>query len=132
MKAVESDAPDVKGGMGRAMMRMSMEEMSIEAHGATMESLAHAIAQQLGSTVVDKTGLTGSYDYTLKWAPENGTAMMTPAAGPGAPAGGEQAQASSEPSLFTAVQEQLGLKLVSQKEPVEVIVIDDIQHPSPN
>jgi uncharacterized protein (TIGR03435 family) len=133
MQPVQSDEPDVKGGMGRAMMRMSMEGFAIEAHGATIESLTHAIEQQLGSTVIDKTGLTGRYDYTLKWAPEHETAPpMMQAPGPGAPAGGEQAQTSSEPSLFTALQEQLGLKLVSQKEPVEVIVIDDIQRPSPN
>jgi uncharacterized protein (TIGR03435 family) len=50
----------------------------------------------------------------------------------GAPAEGEPAPASSDPSLFTALQDQLGLKLVSQKEPVEVIVIDHIEQPSPN
>ena len=132
MQAVQSNEPDVKGGMGRAMMRMTMEGMSIEAHGATIESLAHAIEQQLGSTVIDKTGLTGRYDYTLKWAPEHETAISMPAAGPGTASGGEQASTNSEPSLFTAVQEQLGLKLVSQKEPVEVVVIDEIQRPSPN
>ena len=145
MQPVQSDAPDSKGGTGRAMMRMSSEGMALEAHGASMESLAHAIAQQLGGTVVDKTGLTGRYDYNLKWATAPGTgsmgstgifelgtgpSMMHAGSG-GAPAGGEPA-ASADPPLFTALQEQLGLKLVAQKEPVEVIVIDQIQQPSPN
>jgi uncharacterized protein (TIGR03435 family) len=133
MKPAQSDAPAGNSGMGRAMMRMSMEGMSLEGSGATTEQLANVIALQLGSTVVDKTGLTGKYDYTLKFAPEHGMAMgMPPPPGPGAPAAGDPAPASAEPSLFTAVQEQLGLKLVSQKEPVEVVVIDQIQRPSPN
>jgi uncharacterized protein (TIGR03435 family) len=133
MKEVQTDAPDVKGGMGRAMMRFSMDEMALEGHGASMESLAHAIEQQLGGTVVDKTGLTGRYDYTLKWSREGGAGSAVPF-GPksGAPDGGESPAASTAPPLFTAIQEQLGLKLVSQKEPVEVVVIDQIQQPSPN
>jgi bla regulator protein blaR1 len=145
LQPVQTDAPDSKGGVGRAMMRLSGEGMSMEAHGATMESLAHAVAQQLGGTVIDKTGLTGRYDYNLKWAAAPGSgsmgstgifelaagpSMMRPSEG-GAPAGGEPA-VSADPPLFTALQEQLGLKLVSQKEPVEVIVIDHIQQPSPN
>jgi uncharacterized protein (TIGR03435 family) len=129
----QSDSADAKSGAGRSMMRFSMEEMSIEGHGASMESLSQTIAQDLGSTVIDKTGLTGRYDYTLKWARESGAGPAVPY-GPkgGAPEGGEPAGASSAPPLFTAVQEQLGLKLVSQKEPVEVVVIDQIQRPSPN
>jgi uncharacterized protein (TIGR03435 family) len=65
--------------------------------------------------VVDKTGLTGNYDYTLSWTPENGPTTDT-----------------AGPSLFTAVQEQLGLKLETEKEPVEVVVIDHIDKPSAN
>jgi len=131
MQAVQTDAPDSKGGMGRAMMRFSTQGMALEAHGASMESLAHAIAQQLGSTVVDKTGLTGRYDYSLKWTPEPGTGPMMRVSEGGTPAGAEPA-ANTDPSIFTALQDQLGLKLVSQKEPVEVIVIDHIEQPSPN
>lgn len=145
LQPVQTDAPDSKGGMGRAMIRMSGEGMSMEAHGASMKSLAHAVAQQLGSTVIDKTGLNGRYDYNLKWAGSPGASptiskvMMEPGAGPsmmhagdgGTPPGSETS-VSSDPPLFTALQEQLGLKLVTQKEPVEVIVIDHIQQPSPN
>jgi uncharacterized protein (TIGR03435 family) len=81
--------------------------------------------------VVDKTGLTGSYDFTMKFTPErfgtpmassdeSGIASVAPASG------------SSGPSVFTAVQEQLGLKLQSGNGPVEVIVIDHIERPSGN
>jgi len=80
---------------------------------------------------VDKTGLTGRYDYSLKWTPEPGTGPMMRVSEGGTPAGAEPA-ANTDPSIFTALQDQLGLKLVSQKEPVEVIVIDHIEQPSPN
>ena len=68
-----------------------------------------------GRTVVDETGLTDKYSFTLKWTPDD-----TP-----------QSEASG-PSLFTAIQEQLGLKLEPQKGPVDAIVIDHIEMPSPN
>lgn len=71
-----------------------------------------------GRPIIDKTGLTGSYDFTLKW-----TQDQTPDA--------SESQ-TGDPSLFTALEEQLGLKLVPVKGPVEVVVIDSIQRPSPN
>jgi bla regulator protein blaR1 len=77
-----------------------------------------------GREVVDKTGLTGSYDISLKWAP-----MQT------APAAGESTGAPSPDegaSLFTAIEEQLGLKLVPAKAPSEVLVIDRIEQPTAN
>lgn len=121
------------GGMGRSMMRISPEGMTLNGEGATMEQLVHTIAQQMGSTVVDKTGLTGTYDYTLTWMPDRGTGpmMRTPDGAP-PPGGGESAPTETGPSLFSALQDQLGLKLVAQKEQMDVIVIDHIEQPSPN
>ena len=49
--------------MGRSMMEFLPEGMTLNGEGATMEQLVHTIAQQMGSTVVDKTGLTGTYDF---------------------------------------------------------------------
>lgn len=76
-----------------------------------------------GRTVVNKTGLTGQYDFTLDWMPEQGAA---------APGVDGAAAASEGPSIFTALQEQLGLRLVPAKGMVEVIVIDSIERPTEN
>lgn len=92
---------------------------------ATIDLLVNVLSHQpdLGNRLVlDQTGLTGLYDWTLKWAPVN--------AEPGEPEA--SAGDPSEPALFTALQEQLGLKLESQKAPVDVVVIDRIEKPSPN
>ncbi len=109
----------------------------IEAHGSSMDSLTHAISPMVGRTILDKTGLTGSYDYTLTWTPDMmgpGPGGPPPGAGPGGPGGppGETAPDPNGPTLFTALQEELGLKLESQKGPVDVIVIDHIDPPTPN
>ena len=76
----------------------------------SIEQLALILANELGRPVVDKTGLAGDYDYTLKYAPK-----LTPA----------QTDGSSDlPGLLAAVQEQLGLKLESKKGPIEMLVVD--------
>ena len=102
----------------------------VQADGVTLEFLAQVLSRQIGRTVIDKTGLTGNYDYTLEWTPDD--------AGPPAP-GAEAALPRNDggsdavgPSIFTALQEQLGLKLESSKGPVDVIVIDHIDLPSEN
>jgi uncharacterized protein (TIGR03435 family) len=74
-----------------------------------------------GHPVLDRTGLTGLYDFTLTWAPEPLTASET----------ATNALADA-PSLFTAIEEQLGLKLIPSKAQVEVIVVDHIEPPSAN
>jgi bla regulator protein blaR1 len=79
---------------------------------------------------LDQTGLTGVYNLSLHWSPEQGAAP-TPPAGV-SPAGEAAPPDTSGPSLFTALQEQLGLKLEATKGPVEVIVIDHIERPSEN
>jgi len=78
-----------------------------------MAMLAINLANQLGRTVVDKTGLSAKYDFTLEWTSEVGPA-------------------SDGPSLFTALQEQLGLRLESQKGVVKMVVIDRVEKPSEN
>ena len=76
-----------------------------------------------GRMVIDKTGLKGTYDFMLKWTPDAGM-------GAGADAGA--ATDTSGPSLFTALQEQLGLKLDATKGSVDTIVIDSVEMPSEN
>jgi bla regulator protein blaR1 len=90
--------------------------------------LVTVLARTLGRTVVDKTGLTGRYDFSLEYAPEEGGPPPAGGAG-GAP---PPPPADSGPSIFTALQEQLGLKLESTKGPVDVIVIDHIEKPTAN
>jgi len=75
---------------------------------------------------LDKTGLTGTYDFDLSYAPEQLGAAGQPPQLNGAPAPIDP----NAPSLFTAIQEQLGLKLDSQRGPVEVTVIDRVEQPS--
>lgn len=85
------------------------------------QSLTQELATELGRVIIDKTGIAGRYDVTLKWTPESD----------GAPAD-NGTENSSGPSIFTAMQEQLGLKLESAKGPVQVLVIDHVEMPSEN
>ena len=95
--------------------------------------LADPLTRYLGRTVVDKTGLTGNYNFTLRWTPDNAQPPMLGGAGaPSGPEHPENATDAANLSLFTAIQEQLGLKLETQKGSVNVIVIDHIDPPSPN
>lgn len=87
---------------------------SIEGSKASIASLADHLAGKLGRPVIDKTGLTGEYDFRLEWASS------------------EQAADATLPSLFTAIQEQLGLKLESAKGPIAMIVVDSASKASEN
>jgi len=78
-----------------------------------------------GRRVIDKTGLSGAYEFSLKWTP------MHTASDSGGESGAPIPDVEG-PSLFTAIEEQLGLKLISTKGPGEVLVIDHIEQPSPN
>ena len=114
---LKESAPDATGASGDPMRHsMLLNGLGhLESHGTSIDPLVHELSRALGRTVFDKTGLTGNYDYTLEWTPEDGP--PTDAVGP---------------SLFAALQEQLGLKLEPQKGPVDVVVIDHIDKPSAN
>lgn len=98
--------------------------VSFKATGLTLEqfteSLTSSASPDLGREVIDKTGIQGRYDITLNWIRDSG-----------ANASGDPAQGSG-PSLFTAIQEQAGLKLEPSKGPVRVLVIDHAEMPSDN
>jgi len=110
------------------MMRMGHGELTGQA--LPISSLANMLSQQLQHTVIDKTGLTGKYDFTLQWTPEEGSDPMFKGADGGSRA--EPAPDASGPSLFTALQEQLGLKLQSTKGPVETLLVDHVEMPTEN
>jgi uncharacterized protein (TIGR03435 family) len=96
--------------------------------GASMVNLARYLSQLLGSQVNDKTGLSGEYDFQIEYAPDEGP--VNKGLGDGPPTG--TADSARGPSIFTAVQEQLGLRLTAAKGRVEVIVIDHAEKPSEN
>lgn len=97
---------------------------SIHVQGSddTLSLLARELAQIVGRVVINKTGLTGRYDLTLRWTPDDAPAPSTE----GSP------DPNAPPNLFTAIQEQLGLKLENGKAPVAVLVIDHVEKPSEN
>jgi uncharacterized protein (TIGR03435 family) len=86
--------------------------------------LVHVLSQQVGRPVVDRTGLIAHYDFKLEWAPDqiSSDARDSVSSAPD-PAG---------PTLFTAIQDQLGVKLEAQKGTVEILVIDHAERPSDN
>src|ERR1044071_3171640 len=109
-------------GRGGVMMMAVNGRMRMQANGSQMAQLVNMLANQLSRPVVDETGLKGTYDYTLDFAPEPGMGHgPMPMAGPG---GGDGGDSQAGPNLVTAVQEQLGLKLESKKGPVDLLVID--------
>jgi uncharacterized protein (TIGR03435 family) len=85
--------------------------------------IARALSGALGRPVVDQTGLTGEYDYTLNWAPDLGDGSGVTRGLPQNPSG-EAPQPADGASIFTAIREQLGLRIESRKGPVEIMVVD--------
>ncbi|HWC99351.1 MAG TPA: TIGR03435 family protein [Candidatus Sulfopaludibacter sp.] len=86
------------------------------ANGLTIPRLANSLSQQLDRMVIDETGLTGKYDVTLTWTPDRGPNLPPPTEG-----------VDAANDIFTAIQRQLGLRLVSKKAPVPVIVVDRME-----
>ncbi|HEY2470583.1 MAG TPA: TIGR03435 family protein [Terracidiphilus sp.] len=87
--------------------------------GDSLALLAEELSKEVGRPVIDKTGIAGRYNLKVRWTPD------------GLPANGSSA-ADAPPSIFTALNEQLGLKLNSGKGPVQVLVIDHVEMPSEN
>jgi uncharacterized protein (TIGR03435 family) len=100
--------------------------------GIALSGLFDTLSQVLHRPVIDKTGLSGKYDITLTLPRDepNGSPLPPPA-GADAPTTNATFELS-DPSFFTTIEEQLGLKLESTKGPVEVLVIDHIEKPSAN
>ena len=121
-------APPAPGERPQCGMMMGIG--SVAAGGVSMTQLAQLLSQRVGRTVVDKTGLTGFYEFNLDFTPD----QMPPAGAPGpvAPPGAPPLPPvdPNGPSIYTALQEQLGLKLDAQRGPVEVTIVDSIDHPT--
>lgn len=101
--------------------RMMISSNAFEGTDIQIDGFVLNLAYIVGRTVINKTGLTGKYDMKLKWTPEE-QAMSADA----------NSSADAGPSIFTAIEEQLGLKLVSGKGPVDTLVIDHVEMPTEN
>jgi len=120
-------APQVPATPPRATILIRPGE--ITAFAEPISALARSLQDELGSPVLDQTGLKGDYNFALRWTPE----VKAPGATPARPPGTETVPPdASGPSIFTAVQEQLGLKLESTKGGEEAIKIVHIEKPSEN
>lgn len=109
-----------KGGPKLKVVTVSGEQLGFRgSHGhnrgfaVTMPMFAKELGRLTGRPVIDRTGLNARYDYVLEWSPDSDAS-------------------SAGPTIFTAIQEQLGLRLESVKAPVETLVIDHIERPSQN
>src|SRR3984957_3565272 len=118
--ADESDKPK-----GPRIMMKGRGNFNLE--GAPVTALASQLSQVLGRSVIDKSGLQGNYDFKLEWTPDENLQ------GFGKPAEAEHsAPVAAGISIFTALQDQLGLKLESTKGPVEILVIEGAEKASEN
>jgi uncharacterized protein (TIGR03435 family) len=115
---------------------MSVEPGQMKAITASAGAIADGLSHEPeleGREVVDETGLKDRYDFTLHWtADQTQTATFEHPADGSTGVGDKSPTESSGPSLFTAIQEQPGLKLESKTAPVQILVIDHIERPSEN
>src|SRR5262249_36987116 len=98
-------------------------------NGVGMAFLANSLGQMVQRVVTDKTGLTALYEFDVAFTPEGpqpGPGTLPPGAPPAPPID------PNAPSIYTAIQEQLGLKLEGTRSPVQVLVIDRVEPPTPD
>ena len=100
---LQRSAPDAQSSMRMGPAGMSATKMSIH-------NFAHTLSGYARRSVIDKTGLQGDFDFKFDWSPQD----------------------PNSPSIFTALQEQLGLKLQAEKGPLEFLIIDHAEKPSEN
>jgi uncharacterized protein (TIGR03435 family) len=101
--------------------------MILTANGVTVESFARLLALAFDRPVIDRTGIAGKFDFLLE-SSTDGTTLPPPAPTPD----GTPLVAEPAPSIFSAIQDQLGLKLDSTRGPVEMLVIDHAEKPTEN
>jgi uncharacterized protein (TIGR03435 family) len=128
-KAEDPNAPKVSNGLPVTNV-IHLESgdagaTKMTGHAVSVSFLAVNLERRVGHIVVDKTGLTGNYDFSMQFmwepnAPQVGGDSVSPGADPGAP------------YIFTAVETELGLKLVAGRAPIDVVVVDHAERPSEN
>jgi uncharacterized protein (TIGR03435 family) len=115
---VAKNGPKLRAAPGD-QSRTSGRSGRLQATATTIQKLADLLARMTGQPVINETNLNGAFDFNLEWSPDETEKLNGPVEG--APA------AASGPSLFAALQEQLGLKLEGRKGPVDVLVVDHIE-----
>ena len=135
MRVDKDGKPQLPPGMGKGamMMMMSPNGVQLTANGVKIGALAELLSNQVGRPVTDETKLTGEYDVSLNFAPENMGGPLggmpppppPPDGGPSHSVGGSDS--GGAPTISVAIQEQLGLKLEAKKGPVDLLVIDSME-----
>ena len=129
--APDQTSPSVNGpaepGADPNRGAMRIGSGSLVGSAVTLSLFTRLLSQRLDRTVVDNTNLDGRFDIRLYWTPDVGEAAALDAGGNPLPP-----VDSTGPSIFTAIQEQLGLRLVSTKGPVDLTIIDHVEKPSAN
>jgi uncharacterized protein (TIGR03435 family) len=109
---VAKGTPELHASRFRRGPTMRGRPGSISGRNLTLDVLASVLSERVERPVLNQTGIAGQFDINLRWVPEDST--------------------ETGPSLFTAMQEQLGLKLESQHALTDILVVDHVEHPSPN
>lgn len=127
MSAARGGAPPPVGPDGNPVFcGLRLSPAGMQGGSASMDILANSLSRGVNRPVRNQTGLTGNFDFQLQFSTES---MQLP---PGAQKPDVPQSGSDGPSIFTALQEQLGLKLESTRGPVEVLVVDGIDRPTEN
>jgi len=116
LKPSKIPSPDPNGPDPLGLGNLDVHGTDITAAGITLSDLAMNLSFPLDRTVINKTGLTGRYDFELRWTAE----------------GVNNGETDAPPDLFTAIQEQLGLKFQAAKGPVQTLVVDHVEQPGDN
>ena len=119
--------PPLAPGQKYCEMTISGLKPSVQADGATLDEFSKLLRLVVGRPVIDKTGISGQFNLLVKFS-RAGTELGSTLNGQPLPA----ADPTGPPSIFTAIQEQLGLKLESGRGPVDMLVVDHIEKPSEN
>ena len=125
-------APGQPGPCGHVRVSMSPAGLRMEGGKVPMAEFIRMLSAVMGRPVLDKTEFTSLFEVRLDFTPDESTMGLPGAGGPGDPGGPRPPTDPSRPTIFAALQEQLGLKLAPAKGPVDVLVIDHVEKPTAN
>src|SRR6185369_18027371 len=124
--------PPLAPGQKYCKALISLRSPAVQAEGSTLAEFSKLITLVMDRPVVDKTGISGRFDIHVEFSGDSSTpGIRGPSPGP-VPEAVPAASDPTGPTIFAAIQEQLGLRLVPAKGPIERLVIDRIERPSPN